>query len=286
MADSESARIFAAQALALRTAGTIGIVPAQEFLEAMPGSGLASEVPLRFLWTSFFKNSIMKLGRLNSSSPIALYYNPLLDIGVLAYWQKQEDGYHISTIRATPGERISYSDASVSLQPSWMRAENPVGELSATTKTRLDAFRLANPAKSQDAARNTVSFAAAANDMRVVLSRLALDAEMRTSWTEDDMPWLFRALEEVEKALTARDPDILMSVSPDTNKETVAALSSLPPGYAENLTLDAALRAGDVHRLLIGSSPEDGDIYVLVLCRLTSAELCELQRFELISLVE
>ena len=124
-ASTESARQFAAQVLALRFAGITGGLPAQEFLEAMPGSGLSGEVPLRFLWSPFFENSIVKLGRLASSSPVALYYNPLLEIAIMSYWYKQEDGFLISSIRALPGERLSDPDASAGLHPSWMVADSP-----------------------------------------------------------------------------------------------------------------------------------------------------------------
>ena len=286
MADTDSARQFAAQVLSLRAAGVIGGVPAQEFLDAMPGSGLAGEVPLRIIWSPFFENAIVKLGRLASSAPVALYYNPLLDIAIVSYWQKDEDVFHVSAIRALPGERLSDPDASVSLHPSWMRAENPIDTLVETTNSRLQAFRLANPAKSQEVAKNSVSFAIAAGDMRLVLPRLALNVQLRTRWTEQSMPWLFHTSEDVEKALTSLDSDYLLSASPDTDPETAAALSDLPAGFAQNLTLDAVLEAGDSHQLLIGSSPEDGDIYVLALCRMENTEFCELRRFELLSLVE
>ena len=264
----------------------IGDLPAYDFLEAMPGSGISDEVPLRFLWSPFFGNSIVKLGRLASSAPVVLYYNPLLDIAIMSYWQKQEDGFLISSIRALPGERLSDPNALASLHPSWMVAATPIEELTSITRNRLGAFESANPANSREGAINSLSFANAARDMRLVLSRLALNAKMRTSWTEEKMPWLFRALEDVEKALTTYDADYLLSMSPDTDAETTAVLSSLPAGFAENLTLDAVFDAGDSHQMLIGSLPEDGDVYVLALCRLESAEFCELRRFELISLLK
>ena len=45
------------------------------------------------------------------------------------------------------------------------------------------------------------------------------------------------------------------------------------------------LDTGGEERLLIGSRPDDGDVYVLVLCRL-EGDTCALRRFALASLLE
>ena len=77
------ARLFAAHALALRAAGVAGEEPAAEVLVAMPGAGVAGDAEsLSVLWRPFFANAIVKLGRLRSPAPVALYYNPLLDVAV------------------------------------------------------------------------------------------------------------------------------------------------------------------------------------------------------------
>ena len=285
-AEDEGTRLFAAHALALRAAGVSGGKQAAEVLGAMPGAGVIREASPAVLWSPFFSNAVVKLGRLRSSAPAALYYNPLLDVAVLTLWERQGEIYRVSTVRALPGERLSAPDAKVALKPSWMSAERGLIEaLASTTKARLEAFSSAHPAASQEAGRDAVSFASAAADMRAVLPRLAWIALQRTRWAEESGTWLARALEAVEKALAARDPASIRAAAPDTDDETAAALADLPAAFAASLALDMILETGGVDRLLIGSLPEDGDTYVLAHCRLKGG-LCGLRRFILISLLE
>ena len=55
-------------------------------------------------------------------------------------------------------------------------------------------------------------------------------------------------------------------------------------GLAKRLVLDMVLDAGDEGPLLIGSLPDDGDVYFLVLCRLDGAA-CPLRRIMMVSLL-
>ena len=57
-------------------------------MAAMPGAAMVHEVSPMVLWGPFFANAVVKLGRLHSSAPTALYYNPLLDIAVITFWGK------------------------------------------------------------------------------------------------------------------------------------------------------------------------------------------------------
>ena len=99
------------------------------------------------------------------------------------------------------------------------------------------------------------------------------------------LPWLRPALTEIDMVLASRDPAVLTAAAPDTDAETAAALATLPPGFAAELGLDMTLEAAGNNRLLIGSLPSDGDIYVLVQCRLEGTA-CSLHRIMLISLLE
>ena len=285
-AAESDARLFAAHALALRAAGVAGEGPAAEVLAAMPGAGMAGDgESLSALWRPFFANAIVKLGRLRSPAPVALYYNPLLDIAVFTLWEKQERGYRVAAARALPGERLAEPEAPAPPLPAWTAAEDgPVEALARTTAVRLEAFRGAHPAETAEAGRDTATFAAAAADMRAALPRLVRNAAQNARWTEDVQPWLLPTLAEVERALAARDPAALAAAAPGTDADTAAALARLPAGFAAGLALDMVLEAEGNGRLLIGSLPEDGDVYVLVLCRL-SGGVCALRRFVLISLL-
>ena len=79
---------FVGDVLALRTAGVSG--EAAGVLAEMPGAGrVGGEARLGVLWAPFFDNAIVKLGRLQSPAPVALFYNPLLDVGLLTLRQRR-----------------------------------------------------------------------------------------------------------------------------------------------------------------------------------------------------
>ena len=285
-AEESAARLFAAHALALRSAAVAGEERAAEVLAAMPGAGMVARETLPALWGPSFANAIVKLGRLRSSGPVALYYDPLLDMAVLTLWARRDEGYRVVSVRALPGERIAASKAAVDIEPSWVSAkEGAVGALARTTAARLDAFRWSHPPDAREPGRDAATFAAAAADFRAALPRLAWNAAQRARWTSEAQAWLRPALAEVEEALAARDPVALKAAAPDTDTETAATLAALPTGFAANLALDMVLEGGGANRLLVGSLVADGDIYVLALCRLEDGA-CGLRRFMLVSLLE
>ena len=282
--EDPAARLFASHALALRTAGVAGDREAAEFLAGLPGKGLVDRETLPVLWSPFFANAMVKLGRLRSSGPTALYYDPLLDIAVLTLWEKQGERYAVVSARALPGERLAAPDATAALQPPWMTAEgNLVEDLARIASARLEAFRRMHPAESLEAGRLDTTFAADAAGMRAALPRLAWNAARRLEWAEGIQAWLPDTLAAIEAALGAGDPAALTAAAPDTDAETAAALSRLPAAFAEGLVLDMTLEASGTDRLLVASMPDDGDIYVLAVCRLEGGA-CALRRFMLMSL--
>ena len=275
---------FAAQALALRAAAIERSDAATTILATIPGSAPAEALP--GLWQSFFENAIVKLGRLRAPVPVALYYNPLLDLALLTWWEKQDGHYRVARLHALPGERLAVPTATIPDQPAWMVADNPIATLARITATRLDTFRLAHPAEAQDAAgHDGVTFAAAAANMHAALPRLLWNMGIRAQWTAETEPWLYPALAQVDEALAARTAAALTAAAPDTDATVADAIAGLPAAFATGLTLDMVLPAGKEKRLLIGSLPDDGDVYLFVLCRMEGAD-CTLRRFMLSSLSE
>ena len=287
-AQESPARLFAAHALALRTAGVAGDKAATEVLADMPGSGMAGSDPESHavLWRPFFANAVVKLGRLRSPAPAALYYDPLLDVAIFTLWERRQGDYRVASARALPGERLADPDGVAALRPQWTAAKDgPVAALRRITATRLDAFRQAHPAESNEAGRDAATFAAAAADMRAALPRLVWNMAMRAQWAEDGSGWMGPALETIDEALSTHDAAAIVAAAPDTDAATAAALARLPTAFAEELTLDLTLEAGGNDRLMVASSPADGHVFTLALCRL-DREVCRLRRFLLTSLAE
>lgn len=283
--DDIDARIrgFAAHVLALRQAAMEGADT--EAVTRIPGSGPRERAAA--LWAPFFENASVLLGRLRSPAPTALFYNPLLDVALVTYWRQEEDGYRAAVLRALPGERLNDPRArAIPAVPAWATAsDGPIDALAETTGFRLDAFRYTDPAEARKGWRLRTTFAADAAAGREVRSRLLDHAVRRAGWYSGKDAWLAPTLTAIQKALASDDPAAVIAAAPATDDATAEVIARMPVEYAEGLLLDEVLVAGDDGRLLFGSSPDDGDIYVIALCRLEGG-ICGLRRILFVSLTD
>ena len=280
-AQETDARVFAAHALALRASSVAGEEAAIRFLARIPGLNAAAEAPV--LWSPFFENAVVKLGRLASPRPVALYYNPLLDVAVFTLWRKREGGYEVASARALPGERLGDRGAAAPPRPSWIASKDgPVLALTAAAEKRLAVFGKAHPEEAAAPGRDPVTFAAAAADMRAALPRISWNAVGQARRANAPPSWLGPALARIGETLAAGNAAAIAAAAPETDAATAEVLAGLPPAFARGLVLDMELDAGAGESLLIGSLPEDGSDYVLVLCR-RDGNGCALRRFVLAS---
>ena len=283
-AQEADVRRLATHVLSLRAAGAAGAPEATEFLATLPGSRTVPREALAVLWSPVFANAMVALGRVGSPQPVALFYDPLLDTALVTHWTRADSGYRIVRGRAVPGGRLGDAGADVSLLPSWMTADAGPGEsLAVMTAARLGVFGWQHPADARAAGPALTTFAADAAGFRSLLPRLTWNALRREQWTDGSQLWLEPATAAIEAALGAGDAASLVAAAPDTDFETAAVLADLPGDFAAALVLDMWLEAEGTDRLLIGSLPEDGDMYLFVLCRL-EAGACGLRRFMLLSL--
>lgn len=285
-ATESPARLFAASALAFRTAGLAGEASALSVLSAMPGAATVPGEVLPALWAPFFENAIVRLGRLNASVPAALYYNPLLDVALFTLWRRQGDAYVVQRARMLPGERLNEPGGSVSLIPAWIATKSsPPAALARITAERLEQFGRHHPAETRGPGRAMSKFAEAAANARDAMARLAWNAAQRSAWTETGLPWLATTLGRIEEALNAGDAASLIVLAPETDAGTAAALVELPRGFVERLSLDMVLGAAANGRLLVGSIHEEGGVYIFAACRMADS-VCELRRLALLSVIE
>ncbi len=279
-------RRIASSALALRQSALDSDVSFGYLVNRMPGARIIDSDALPLLWNLSFSNMVVKLGRLRSSSPVSLYYDPLLDVALLAYWIREEDTYRVTAVRSLPGDWLGSSMQESSLLPSWMSDQNPLSALEKTTGERLSAFTELHPVDATEGGRNDITFAEAAAGLRTVLPRLLWNADHRAQWTDKDSPylWLESTLMQIESVLAEADSQQLLSVAPETDPDTASALADLPSQYLDELVLDLVLGSSQ-ERLLIASSIADGDIYVMALCQIESSA-CRLRRFLFLSLID
>ena len=281
------ARLFAAQALALRADGVSGAAQAGDVLSDIPAAtAFGARESLLAVWSPFFENAIVKLGRLQSLSPAALYYNPLLDVALFTLWTSGDGGYRIASVRAVPGERLTDPSAAVALRPRWTaEGAGPVAALRHMATERLRAFGRAHPAHAREGGHDGTTFAAAATDTRDVQPRLLWNAAMRVHWTGERSQWLGPVLERIDAALATRDAAAIRAAAPDTDAATADVLARLPAEFAAALVLDMTLTTDGNHQLIIASLPADGHVYAFALCRLEGG-VCALRRFLLTSVDE
>ena len=275
--DENEARGFAAHALALR-AEIVGGGGAA-VLARIPGGSAA-------LWPGFFENAMAAFGRLRSSAPAALYYNPLLDVAVTTVWERRHEGWQVAAVRVLPGERLDGGRGAAPPLPSWLSAGSvPFEALFATTAARLDAFHRAHPPEATEAAQPAATFAERAADARAAQPRLTWHARQHVRWASGAEPWLRPTLKNISAALSAGDAKAVTAAAPATDAATAEAVAGLPDGLSSRLVLDMVLAAGKDLRLLIGSLPDDGEMYFLVQCHLQET-VCSLHRIVMISLLE
>ncbi|MDE0005391.1 MAG: hypothetical protein OXQ29_22090 [Rhodospirillaceae bacterium] len=285
-ATDSPARLFAASALAFQTAGLAGESSAMSVLSAMPGTATVPGEVIPALWRPFFENAVVKLGRLNASVPVALYFNPLLDVALFTLWRRQGDDYVVRKARVLPGERLDEPGGPVSLFPVWIATKSsPPVALVRIAAQRLERFAMRHPAEDKLPGRTVSTFADAAANARVALARLAWNAAQRSVWTDEGLPWLAATLSTIEDALNTGDAASLTALAPETDAGTAAALAQLPPAFVERLSLDMVLGGAGNGHLLVGSVPEEGGVYVLAACRMTDG-VCELRRLAVLSVVE
>jgi len=279
-------REFASHALALRQSALDGEQQFSDVMNRMPGSGILESETLSWLWSLSFPNMIVKLGRHRSEAPVSLYYDPLLDIAVLAFWERDGNGYGVKAVRALPGAWMGSGVREPSAQPPWIGEENALSSLLRTAGERLEAFEELHPPGAHERGRSGTTFAEAAEGMRAVMARLAWNAGQRVQWTEpgSSRQWLVPLLEDVERALLASDVRHIMEVAPETDSATAEALARLPGEYVKETALDLVVGSSE-SRLLIASSPADGDTYIMATCQI-SASLCLPSRLALLSLTD
>ena len=237
---------------------------------------------LEAIWVPFFQNAIVEVEQVASAEPIVMYYNPLLDVAMLASWQfMPEVGYQIHAMRVTPGERLLDRRADVDPVPAWITGTGDIGfELAQTATRRLAEFHTASSALKDWSASSEEGYDRARYDFLAAEPRLVWNVAQRAAWSRE--PWLETALAKIQAALASRDSDAIATYAPDTDVAVAYALSNMAEGLAEHLVLDMVIGGDDRSHLLIGSTPEDGTVFVLVLCRL-SGKSCELSEFETIS---
>jgi len=89
----------------------------------------------------------MKLGRTASKEPLALYYNPMLDVGVVQRCQASTQGTNCQSLCALPGEVLS-GEALQSPTPQWINTADPLNSMTAIAGQRMAAFENADPPES------------------------------------------------------------------------------------------------------------------------------------------
>ena len=284
---------FPEQAAALRRAIVARDETAMRVLELLPGVSWllppdATEAQrdsvLKQTWGPFFENAVIETRAEDTSAPAALYYNPLLDVAVLTYWERTADSdYRITELRAAPGERLRVADTATLAAPAWMSSATPVETLYETTLARRAAFT--DGVVPEPPGIDDERHARAVGDLRAAQPRLEWNALQRAEWQTRAFAWVHPTVAAIGETFAAGDAAALLAQAGDTDPETAAALVSLPAGLVERLTLDMTLDYGEDERLLVISLPDEGEIYIMAECRLPAgAGVCRHGRYVLVDL--
>lgn len=109
---------FVEFAFDLRARSVAGEDSALDVLTGSSGAEpVGSDEILSAIWRPFFASAIVETARRSTPNPVALYYNPLLDIGLLTFWEHRHGDYIAISSRALPGERLSDPEVDIALAP-------------------------------------------------------------------------------------------------------------------------------------------------------------------------
>lgn len=146
------ASIALREAVTLRALGIESPGAIESLLTTMPigtmGRDAESSTQRQLAWSTFFRGTLLKLGQLKSSTPLALHYNPLIDVAVVQACQLAADALSLSCTElcALPGEALSSTPPAA--EPAWMSETDPLTALTQLAAVRTGAFAKAHPADS------------------------------------------------------------------------------------------------------------------------------------------
>jgi hypothetical protein len=117
-------------------------------LDGMPNGFFArnqNTLPQRLtIWSFFFKGTLTKLGRLNSPSPLIVYYNPIVDVAVVEACRYEGSVVNCTEACALPGESMDNFEAS--RVPVWLEQDRPLDAFERNAGTRMAVFERDQPA--------------------------------------------------------------------------------------------------------------------------------------------
>lgn len=139
------------------------------------------------IWQQFFASSIIKIGRVASSRPISLYYNPVLDIGLVVTWTAASGTrFTPTTLSILPCEALAEADGQPSETPAWLLSRDPPNSLAQLASARLSAFATQHPLLAKEAPDNR-SQAATSASQRIAVRRLLAAVSSLEAFESDEL---------------------------------------------------------------------------------------------------
>ena len=284
--------LFLSTALSLRTAMVLHSDVAWPYYMMMPQTSYSTDptyIKLRPLfWSMMFRDSIVRVADITSKSPLAFYYNPLIDVTVIAKWDQRGDRrYDLVDIIAVPGE---YFDGvspvpPASPMPRWLvnQQQGLAGELRRFTQAHLKKLAERFPVASQDdrALGKSIEFQGIKKwqepaEQRILFHLLQLRAASH--------PPLKEPVERLLKNLQTADKPHILQIAEKASAPDLDALLGMDPQLRRQLELSGLYRSEDGGALLLFSLPHDGNIFLQALFKNIGPDQFRVERIGLIDL--
>lgn len=185
----------------------------------------------RQLWQTLMRGALVKIGHMTSETPVVLYYNAILDIGVLTVWRRLPLRYELISMRAVPGATLARPSAEVGLEPPWRSADDPIAELRAATRNRLAAFSKSYPVSARKAIRPAPPIgkkrvlAQELAEARMLAHRVELAGVAKDQTLAMIVEALDKQINESEQSTSALG---ILGALPDAARETVEVAVAIP----------------------------------------------------------
>lgn len=278
--------LFLSKVLSFRSAGVINPAMIKNSLSKMPRTELNLDEEFQAtvpeLWSYFFKNAIVKVGAIDSETPVALYYNPLVDVGVLTFWMLNSRRFHLYKITAFPGDKLRTLDVAQGLLPGWriQSQDSPIDRLSKYTIQTLNEFKVEYPLQKREIVETLDTDHE--SELQILAEGRMMDYLIeRTQITEK---WVKMLAQEIELILKSKSAQYIVEKAPDTPIKTANTLEKLNAQYVSQLSVDLVVSINETDRLMLMSLPQDGDQYIAVICKMRNS-ICNLSVIQTFSLL-
>ena len=264
--------LFLSTVLSLRTIAILEPQLARPNYEKMPITQLGKDSTFQeqrpLFWSFFFRDSIVRIAMITSSTPLALYYNPLMDVVVKTTWTRVgTQRYELVEMQALPGEFVDGESAmrSATVAPYWLISQQKGLEetLRQMTQMRLEGLAKRYPVMGETghALREAGKPQEVRSWQELAEQRMLLHVVQLRSMGRPSLKGMVQSLLTNLRGIEGTSVELF---SHGQGAEVKVALEKLDAQVRHQIELSGLYLSEKGQALALFSLPQDGHIYIFV----------------------